>query len=129
MPASHAAFAAVAAALAGVDADDRLAVERFNRRQFPDYPLPRRELVADFLTGLSGMPTAAELDRLREAMELPLSELPRIEVPAWDETYGAAMQYEPAPAGPVAAAAGVTPSASRSQDHRRTGADARTVAE
>lgn len=97
MPTSPDAFAAVAAALTGIDPGDTAAVETFYRRQFVEYPLPVRALIADFLIGLSGLPAAAELERLQAAVNGPLADLPAIEAPEWDENYGAAMQYEPPP--------------------------------
>jgi hypothetical protein len=107
MPTPRPAFAAVAATLADVDPGDASAVEMFYRRQFVLYPPPVRALIADFVTGLSGMPTTAELDRLREAVNLPLSDVPEVEAPARDEAHGAAMEYEPTPVPGKSAAAGV----------------------
>ena len=68
MPGSNTIFAAVAACLAGVDPADRAAVSRFYRRLNRDYPAPARALIADFLIGLSGPPSARVLDRLNRAV-------------------------------------------------------------
>lgn len=68
MPTSSVTFSAVAACLAGIDPLDRGAVSGFYRRLLRDYPAPVRTLIADFLIGLSGPPSAGALDRLKRAV-------------------------------------------------------------
>ena len=68
MPTPLAALAAVAAALDGVDPADRGAVARFYRRRFRAYPVAARELIADFVVGLTARPSGAALARLTHAI-------------------------------------------------------------
>jgi hypothetical protein len=91
MPTPSRAFAAVAETLAGVDPQDKDAVSWFYRRQFVDYPLPIRALIADFLVGLTGLPSAAALDALKHAVALPVEDIAPMEAPSWDEPHCTAM--------------------------------------
>ena len=74
----------------------------FYRRKFVEYPMAVRALISDFLVGQTGEPSAVDLKALKEAVALPLEEIPEVEAPAWD---GPAMEYLPDDK-PKAAAAG-----------------------
>jgi hypothetical protein len=93
MPTPNQAFAAVAEALAGIDPRDQEAVTGFYRRNFVAYPLPVRALITDFLTGQTGTPSDAALDAPRQAVRLPVDDVPGIEAPIWDETFGPALDH------------------------------------
>jgi len=92
MPTPSRAFAAVAHALADIDPQDRGAVTMFYRRTFLEYPMAVRALIADFLVGQVGEPSAEDLSALSQAVALRPSDVPEVEVPVWD---GPAMTYLP----------------------------------
>ena len=68
MPTPRAAMAQVAAILADIDPQDREAVSMFYERRLPRYPAPTQAVIADFLIGLTGLPTVGELRKLKEAV-------------------------------------------------------------
>src|ERR1039457_1238487 len=68
MPTPRAAMAQVAAVLADVDPQDREAVSMFYQKRFSGYPAPVQALIADFLIGLTGLPTEGELRKLKETV-------------------------------------------------------------
>src|ERR1700728_4760959 len=70
MPTPPAAMARVAAVLADVDPQDRNAASKFYQSRSSGYPTPVQELIADFLVGLTGLPTEAELRKLKEAVDV-----------------------------------------------------------
>jgi len=86
MPTPHVAFAAVAAALSGLDPDDAAAVALFWRRNFTAYPEPVREAIFDFLTTQTGVPEPGALAALRDAIARGVSR--SMEAPDWDPAYG-----------------------------------------
>jgi hypothetical protein len=96
MPTPRSSFAAVAATLGAIDPTDDAAVENYYRAEFVRYPEPVRFLIADFLVGATEVPSAEELELLKQAVGRPTEDIPSPAFPDWDERYGPAMDYLPA---------------------------------
>lgn len=103
MTTTASAFARVAQVLTGIDATDQAAVELFYRRAFTAYPPEKRALISDFLIGLPD-PSEDDLAKLKQALDMPVAEMPQPIAPAWDEGFGPPLEY--AAADPVAETAG-----------------------
>ncbi len=65
----------------------------FYRRRFVNYPPQARALIADFLIGLTEMPSQEALHWLRHAVAGPAADIAPIEAPCWDARYGDDMEY------------------------------------
>jgi hypothetical protein len=102
MPTPRSTFAIVASTLGDFAESDAQAVELFYRQTFTGYPLAVRSLIADFLIGHSGKPTRQALAALKHLVAGPLENVPAIEAPVWDESFGAAMEYSPEETAPLA---------------------------
>ncbi len=81
-------FGDVAAALAGVDATDDVAVGMFYRYCLAGYPRQARELIADFLIGLERAPRADELARLCAAIAGSPESIGEVPAPDWPAATG-----------------------------------------
>ena len=95
MTTTASAFSRVAQVLTGIDAADHAAVELFYRRRFTAYPPEARALISDFLIGLPD-PSDEDLAKLKQAVEMPVAEMPLVTAPAWDERYGPPLEYSAA---------------------------------